>query len=118
MSTLNTYRFTVMYVAFSELLYMVYEWQLPGDPHSGNALALGLLLVALSVPAGLTAGWTQWHAGILLGYPPGDTHAFWPRFIAWQTALLINAVLFALLTRRRLRRVLRRADGTKTRNDV
>ena len=101
MKALTRYRLVVIYMAVAEFVYLMYEWQLPGGPHSGSALASGLLLAALSLPAGLGAGWLQWHAGILLGYPPGDTQAFLPRLIACQAALIVNALLLVLVAVRR-----------------
>ena len=96
------YRFTMWYVVCVEVVYLLYEWQLPGvAAHGGNALALGVLLAGLTLPAGLAAAWVQWHAAAWLGYAPEDTHAFWPRLIAWQTALLLNTLFVALITRDR-----------------
>jgi hypothetical protein len=102
MQTLRTYRFALVHLASAQLVYAFYELQLTGGVHSGNALALGLLLAALSLPAGLAAGWLQWHIGIWLGHLPGDTQAFWPRAIAWQVALAVNFALVALITRSRV----------------
>lgn len=101
MQRLCTYRVALVYLAVVEMVYLMYEWQLPSGPHSGSALALGLALAAVSLPAGVGAGWLQWHAGIWFGYAPGDTDAFWPRLVAWQAALLVNFVLLAVVTRKR-----------------
>lgn len=100
MQRLCAYRFALAYLVCAEAVYLLYEWQLPSGPHLGNALALALVLGALSLPAGVGAGWIQWHAAVWLGYAPGDTKAFWPRLIAWQAALLVNFVLRAAITKK------------------
>lgn len=84
-----------------EAIYILYELALMRGIHDGNGLALGLVLTFLTLPSVLIVGWLQWHAAELLGYIPGDTHAFWPRFIAWQVPIFLNSILFAFWATRR-----------------
>lgn len=97
---LRLYWVALSYMVLMEVVYFLYEVSLPRGPHEGASLLWGLVLAAMTLPSNLVAPYLQWHTAEWLGYRPGDTHAFWPRFIAWQIPILLNTCALSLIVRR------------------
>lgn len=99
-SLLRLYWAALLYLVLVELVYLLYEAALPRGPHEGTSLLWGLVLAAMTLPSNLIAPYLQWYTAEWLGYRPGDTHAFWPRFIGWQLPILLNTFVVSLIVHR------------------
>ena len=99
----------IIYGMAVELLYIMCESELsaPDLPRDVAGLGSGLLLVVTTLPSSIIAGFLQNGAGHLLGYGDDYSHAFWPRFVAFQAVIALNPCLFSTLSR------IRGGDGSQ-----
>ena len=93
----------IIYGVAVELFYIMYESELsaPDLPRDVAGLGSGLLLVVTTLPWSIVAGFLQYGAGHLLGYGDNYSHAFWPRFVAFQVVIALNLHLLSQSSRSR-----------------
>jgi hypothetical protein len=87
----------LVYIIGVEFIYLLYELSLQNSPES--ALVLGVVLAFFTFPTIILSGAIQPSVALLMGYAASDTHAFLPRFAAWQIPIFINFYVWILLTR-------------------
>ena len=92
---LNLNRKAVAYLIVAQTVYGLYELAIAnGQPHDGNALALGLLLVAITLPTCIPYLYLGPYIEQFIGYLMGYTDPFWPRLVAWQLLIILNFCFF------------------------
>ena len=94
-------KWSLRYVILVEAIYILYEvvyFRYPSHDNM-NALALGLLLAALTMPSGAVLYYIAAYAESWLGYTGGEVKGFLPRMVTVQVAILLNAAFIAYVTR-------------------
>ena len=109
-------KWPLRYLIVVELIYLFYEILLAKNPgHDSPALVLGLLLAAVTMPSSFVLFYLAVYLADWLGYKGGDSKEFLPRFVAFQTGILVNAAVVGWMALSSAKGARRNSAPVKTR---